>query len=151
MADIEIRPARPDELETIEGLLKTVNLPLFRAADFLDTFWIAEANGAVAGCTGLEVYEDAGLLRSAVVTAEMRGTGLGRRLTRRVIDEASANGVQDLYLFTMDARPFFEHMGFEICTMDDFSENGRKCTQWLAVNEHPNIAEFVSAMRMRLA
>lgn len=151
MTNIAIRPARPDELETIEGLLRTVSLPLFGAADFLDTFWIAENAGEVVGCVGLEVYEDAGLLRSAVVSKDMRGTGLGGRLTRRVIDEAKAAGVRDLYLFTMDAGPFFGHMGFENCTMEDFSENGRKCTQWLAVSEHPNVAELLTTMRMRLA
>jgi len=148
--DIEIRPARPHELDTIEGLLKTVNLPLFGAADFLDTFWIAENRGDVAGCVGLEVYDDAGLLRSAVVTEEMRGTGLGGRLTLHVIDAARELGIRDLYLFTMDKGPFFEHMGFDKCTMDDFSEDGRKSTQWRMVNEHPEVAEVLSTMRMRL-
>ena len=151
MTNIEIRPARHDELETIEGLLKTVSLPLFGAADFLDTFWIAEAQGEVTGCIGLEVYEDAGLLRSAVVTEEMRGTGLGARLTRRVIEEATANGVRDLYLFTMDAGPFFGRMGFEECTMEDFAVNGRKSTQWRMVNEHPEVAKVLTTMRMALA
>lgn len=151
MTDMEIRPARADELGTIERLLKTVNLPLFGASDFLDTFWIAEADGQPAGCVGLETYADAGLLRSAVVTEKTRGTGLGGRLTRRVIDEARASGIRDLYLFTMDKGPFFEHMGFEKCTMDDFSENGRKSTQWLAVSANPEVAKVLTTMRMNLA
>jgi amino-acid N-acetyltransferase len=150
VGDSQIRPARPDELDTIERLLKPVGLPIFGAADFLDTFWIAEDAEGVTGCVGLEVYGDAGLLRSAVVTDKMRGTGLGARLTRRVIDEARETGIRDLYLFTMDKGPFFKHMGFEDCTMEDFSENGRKATQWRMVSDHPEVAKILTQMRMRL-
>ena len=151
MSDPAIRAAQSGDLEIIEGLLRTVNLPLFRTADFLDTFWVAEAEGEVVGCVGLEVYDDAGLLRSAVVTEPVRGTGLGGRLTRTVVDEAKTSGIRDLYLFTMDAGPFFGHMGFEKCTIEDFSENGRKCTQWIAVNNNPEIVEWLTSMRMTLA
>jgi amino-acid N-acetyltransferase len=150
VSDPKIRAARSDDLEIIEGLLKTVNLPLFRTADFLDTFWVAEAEGEVVACVGLEVYDDAGLLRSAVVTEPVRGTGLGRRLTQRVIEDAKSSGIRDLYLFTMDAGPFFGHMGFEKCTIEDFSENGRKCSQWIAVNNNPEIVEWLTSMRMTL-
>jgi amino-acid N-acetyltransferase len=151
VSDPEIRAARTDDLEIIEGLLSSVNLPLFRTADFLDTFWVAEVAGEVVGCVGLEVYDDAGLLRSAVVTEPVRGTGLGARLTRKVVDEAKSHGVRDLYLFTMDAGPFFGHMGFEKCTIEDFSENGRKCTQWIAVNNNREIMGWLTSMRMTLS
>ena len=96
------------------------------------------------------VRDDAGLLRSAVVTEPVRGTGLGRRLTQQVIEDAKSSGIRDLYLFTMDAGPFFGHMGFEKCTIAEFSENGRKCTQWIAVNNNPEIVEWLTSMRMTL-
>lgn len=125
-------------------------LPGFETADFIDTFWVAEADGEVVGCCGLEIYDDAGLLRSAVVVPTLRGTGLGARLTEAVMDGARANGVQDLYLFTLHAGEFFEHMGFEKCPLQDFSDAGKKSTQWRALNERPEIAEWLTAMRMRL-
>jgi amino-acid N-acetyltransferase len=150
VSEPSIRAAGPGDLPAIESLMATAQLPAFRAADFIDTFWVAEADGEIVGCCGLEVYDDAGLLRSAVVAPHLRGTGLGRALTEAVIDGASWNGVRDLYLFTLDAGGFFDHMGFEKCTVEDFSGAGRKSTQWRAVNEHPEIAEFLTAMRMRL-
>jgi N-acetylglutamate synthase-like GNAT family acetyltransferase len=130
--------------------MSAAQLPAFRAGDFVDTFWVAESDGEIVGCCGLEVYNDAGLLRSAVVTPDLRGTGLGRDLTKAVIEGASANGVRDLYLFTLDAGDFFGHMGFEKCELEDFSDSGRQSTQWQAVSEHPEVAKMLTAMRMRL-
>lgn len=150
MTDPTIRGATPPDLPAIEGLIQSEQLPVFQTADFIDTFWVAESDGKIVGCCGLEVYDDAGLLRSAVVVPPLRGTGLGARLTKAVIDGARSNGVRDLYLFTLHAGDFFEHMGFEKCAMEDFSDAGRKSTQWRAVNEHPEIAEWLTAMRMRL-
>lgn len=150
MSEPSIRAARHDDLRAIEALISSAQLPGFQAGDFIDTFWVAEADGKVVGCCGLEVYEDAGLLRSAVVVPELRRTGLGAQLTETVIAGARAKGVRDLYLFTMDARDFFKHMGFEECTKDDFSEPGRKSTQWTALSGRPDMAKMLTAMRMRL-
>lgn len=150
MSEPGIRAARPGDLPAIESLMAMAQLPAFRAGDFIDTFWVSEADGEIVGCCGLEVYNDAGLLRSAVVVPHLRGTGLGRDLTEAVIAGARANGVRDLYLFTLDAGDFFDHMGFERCKLEDFSDSGRNSTQWQAVNEHPEIAYMLTAMRMRL-
>lgn len=150
MSGTSIRAARPGDLPAIESLIAAAQLPAFQTADFIDTFWVAEADGEIAGCCGLEVYDDAGLLRSAVVAPGQRGTGLGRELTEVVIEGARASGVRDLYLFTLDAADFFEHMEFEKCTLEDFSEAGRRSTQWRAVSENEGIAKLLTTMRMRL-
>lgn len=150
MNEPRIRPARRDDLGAIESLIRSVQLPGIRTADFIDSFWVAEVDGEIIGCCGLEPYGDAGLLRSAVVAPEYRGMGLGARLARRVIDDARERGVRDLYLFTLHAADFFERLGFERCTMDDFSESGRRSTQWQALSERPEIAEWLTAMRMRV-
>lgn len=151
MSEPRIRPAGPDDLPAIEALIKSEQLPLFQTGDFIDSFWVAEdGESKVVGCCGLEPFGDAGLLRSAVVVPEYRGTGLGARLTRAVVDDARRRGIRDLYLFTLNAGAFFEHMGFEECTMEDFSEGARHSTQWQALKERPEIAEWLTAMRMRL-
>lgn len=151
MSEPVVRPAMPGDLPEIESLIRSEQLPALKTGDFIDSFWVAEAGGGrVAGCCGLEPYGEAGLLRSAVVVPEYRGTGLGARLTEAVISGAKERGIRDLYLFTLKADAFFEHMGFERCTVDDFSEAGRRSTQWRAVRENPEIAKWLSAMRMRL-
>lgn len=150
MSEPSVRTAQPADAPAIEALIASAQMPTFQAADFIDTFWVAEADGEVVGCCGLEVYDDAGLLRSAVVAPALRGTGLGVRLAKAVIDGAKARGVTDLYLFTLDANAFFENMGFEKCAMEDFSPAGRKSTQWQAVSEHPEIEQMLTAMRKRL-
>lgn len=150
MSKPSIRAARGDDLRAIESLIRSEQLPGFRTGDFLDSFWVAEAGGEIVGCCGLEPYDDAGLLRSAVVVPPYRRTGLGADLTRRVIEDARERGIRDLYLFTLNAADFFEHMGFERCAMDDFSENGRRSTQWQAVSGRPEVTKWLTTMRMRL-
>jgi GNAT superfamily N-acetyltransferase len=54
--------------------------------------WVAEVNGRVAGLTGLLDHGQSGEIEPVVVTAELRGGGVGRALIRRVVDEASARG-----------------------------------------------------------
>jgi N-acetylglutamate synthase-like GNAT family acetyltransferase len=149
VSEPSVRSAGPEDLPAIEALIASEQLPGFQTADFIDTFWVAEAAGRLVGCCGLELYGDAGLLRSAVVTGDYRGTGLGAQLAQRVIGGAKELGVRDLYLFTMNAAGFFEHLGFERCTFDDFSKSGRRSTQWRALSERPDIAAMLTAMRMR--
>lgn len=150
MSEPSVRRAVQGDLPAIESLIRSEQLPSLETARFIDTFFVAESGDGIAGCCGLEVYEDAGLLRSLVVLPEYRATGLGARLTRSVIEEAKKRGVVDLYLFTLKAADFFERMGFQRCTMEDFSEGGRRSTQWQALSERPEIAKWLTPMRMRL-
>jgi amino-acid N-acetyltransferase len=107
-----LRPARSDELSAIETVLRDAGLPVAGVAAHLDGFVVAEHEGAVVGCAGLERYGDAALLRSVAVTPEMRGTGLGQRLTSACIDTARANGIVSLALLTETAEEFFPKFGF---------------------------------------
>ncbi len=59
-------------------------------------------------------------------------------------------GVLRLYLFTMDKAPFFQRFGFQRCTMEDFEPAARQCTQYQLLEEHPEVARVVTAMRLDL-
>ena len=83
-ADFAIRAARDADLTTVRQLLVAAKLPTDGLEEqFGDGYAIAESNGTAIGAEGIEVYGEAGLLRSAVVDAGWRGRGVGRLLIRR--------------------------------------------------------------------
>ena len=55
-----------------------------------------------------------GLLRSVVVAADRRGTGLGREIVAAAEDLARDDGVRDLYLITETAIDWFPRLGYEV-------------------------------------
>jgi amino-acid N-acetyltransferase len=60
----------------------------------------------------MERYGDSGLLRSVAVTQEWRGTGVGRTLVDRVLEEGRTAGVREVYLLTTTAEHYFPRLGF---------------------------------------
>jgi amino-acid N-acetyltransferase len=110
-----MRAARAEDLEAVLTLLREARLPEAGVADhFPEGFVVAsEPSGALLGAAGLEAYGSAGLLRSVVVRADQRGTGLGQLLSREVVARAGASGVRDLFLLTTTAEGFFPRLGFQ--------------------------------------
>jgi N-acetylglutamate synthase-like GNAT family acetyltransferase len=146
-----IRPANPADLGAIRRLVQAEGMPLFDLESFIDTFWVMDAGGEVAGCVGLEQYGTSALLRSIVVAPAARGTGAGHRLTLHWLEEARARAAETAYLFTMDKAPFFVRYGFEPCGMDDFHEDMRRSTQHTAMRAaSPEFVKLVTPMRLRL-
>ena len=60
----------------------------------------------------MECYGDSGLLRSVAVAPGWRGSGIGRALVDRVLEDGRAAGVQDVYLLTTTAEHYFPRFGF---------------------------------------
>ena len=143
----ELRLARPADVPHIERMLTAEWLPPFQITEFLPTFWVLERGADVLGAAGLEIYGEAGFIRSVVVDPVLRGTGQGERLVQRALEEAKARGVKRLYLFTLSAAPFFARFGFEPCRMDDFEEAVRQSWQFIALSERPEIAQRLIPMR----
>lgn len=114
-----IRSAREDDWPAIRALLETNALPLDGAQESLGHFLVAEQNGAIAGCAGLEPHGTAALLRSCAVDARLRGSGLGSALTERAIAVARANGIHQLVLLTTTAADFFPRFGFMRIARED--------------------------------
>jgi GNAT superfamily N-acetyltransferase len=79
--------------------------------------WIAECEGRVVGSVFVvKVSDHEAKLRLLYVEPEMRGTGLGRRLTQECMAFAKARGYQKLSLWTNDilhaARRIYQTSGF---------------------------------------
>ncbi len=110
---VAVRPAKPADLEPVRTLLQESKLPLDGVPSDLAHFLVAERAGTVVGAIGLEPYGDAALLRSAVVLPSLRGTGVGERLVRALIDDARTLGARELVLLTTTAERWFPRFGFE--------------------------------------
>lgn len=109
--DVAIRPAQAKDLATGIRLLADAGLP---TADVSveRLALVAERNGQVAGLIGLEQYGALGLLRSLVVDSGDQGYGLGQQLVDALEQLATANGIRELWLLTIDADRYFERLGF---------------------------------------
>ncbi len=107
-----IRVAAPGDYAGVVRLLEAADLPTAGLRPSLPDFLVAEESGRVVGAVGLEVYGDCALLRSAVVDAGRRGTGLGMDLVESLLLRAETRGVREVYLLTTTAEEFFPRFGF---------------------------------------
>ena len=148
MTRLTLRKARPADVPAIEKLLSAEWLPPMQIAEFLDSFWVVEAGGEVAGCAGIEVYGDAAVLRSVVVAPDLRGSGEGDRLVQTALGHAQQNGARRVYLFTMNAAPFFARYGFQAVAMDSFEPAARQSWQFVGLSQMPDIAQRLTPMRL---
>ena len=109
-----IRPAGSADLEGVRALLAAAQLPVGGLEDqFGLPYAVAERAGRLVGAAGVEAYGTAGLLRSVVVAAAERGTGLGRALAADRLAWARAQRLEEVYLLTTTAADFFARLGFE--------------------------------------
>ena len=108
-----IEPARDADAPAIAALLRGADLPADDFPPHLPHFLVArDAQGAVVGAVGAEVYAPEALLRSLVVSPAQRGAGLGDALVRRLESAAAAWGVERWWLLTTTAAEFFAARGF---------------------------------------
>lgn len=106
--------AAADDHDRIVELLRVNQLPTEDiTAEKLRHFLVCEANGTgLAGCVGLEVFDDAGLLRSLAVASGARSKGLGSAALSEIEATARSAGLTRLYLLTTTAADFFERHGY---------------------------------------
>ena len=107
-----IGPARETDLAPVRSLLDASGLPAASVEEILETLLVARTDVGVVGCAGLELYGESALLRSVAVAQSLRGTGLGKALTRATLDAARARGIRAVFLLTDTAEAFFPKFGF---------------------------------------
>lgn len=112
---LEIRPASNDDWGACRQLLDAAGLPTEDLArKSMAAFLVAEScdDAELVGLIGLEQYGRVGLLRSLVVTAAVRGTGVGSALLKALQNLAVERNVSNLWLLTIDADRYFAGNGF---------------------------------------
>lgn len=119
---ITIRPAVATDRPAVEALLASEALPVAGVAEHFSGFFVAEASGSIVGSAGLEVHGRSGLLRSVVVASRHRSQRTGRALVARVMDDATARGLDAVYLLTTTAAEYFAAIGFERLPRDAMPE-----------------------------
>jgi amino-acid N-acetyltransferase len=112
MPDVVMIRKRPLHLSVV-ALLEAEGLPASDLTDaHLEHFFFTGTDGAPSALVGLEIYGDAALLRSVVVSAATRTQGLGSALVQHAEEYAAAHRVHSLYLLTTTAEAYFEHRGY---------------------------------------
>jgi amino-acid N-acetyltransferase len=119
MTDVSITPARTSDYNIVEALLEREHLPLDGLRQHFGTALVARAGHRIVGCSALEVYDGGALLRSVVVDAEYRRSGVGTDLTHAAIELARRRLVPTIYLLTTTAERFFRKLGFEVIDRAD--------------------------------
>lgn len=118
-------------IASIEALLAMNDLPTSDLAEMdPGCFFGCGSEDQPAGVIGVELYGKDGLLRSLVVSDEVRGQGCGQALVGRLEEFASARGVHNLYLLTETAETFFSHLGYEKVDRQFVSEAIRRSNEF---------------------
>lgn len=100
------------ELPALLALVTQAGLSGDGLAGLSGTRLVARAGERLVGTVSLEVFGNAGLLRSLAVAADSRAQRLGTRLCRALFLHAAERGIERLVLLTLDAAPFFRGLGF---------------------------------------
>ena len=118
-AEIEYTGARENDVAAIKELLTSNALPTAGVDDHWKTFIVAREGERVIGCGGAETHQFVALIRSVAVAADRRGSGVGRRIVRQLLDRLSSRGVRQFYLLTTSAEGYFEKRGFKTIDRDE--------------------------------
>jgi amino-acid N-acetyltransferase len=129
---MQIRKANGADLDKIQNLLTAYGLPAEDVSmTLIEGFLVVEgAGGTVVGSAGLEHIGSNVLLRSLVLTSELRGTGVAKALVAQLEDNARSLGKPEVWLLTTTAERFFERAGYERVSRNDVPREVRSCRQF---------------------
>lgn len=114
------QPALPADFSAIVRLLADAALPHHDLTpEHLRHFLVLRDGDEIAGVVGMELADDAGLLRSLAVPEARRGGGLAMRLVDALEERARASGIRTLYLLTTTAEGFFARRGYVRAAVPD--------------------------------
>jgi len=122
---MDIRSATISDVKAIHALINSYaerDRMLFRSMahiyENLQTFIVAEAEGAVVGCCALEIiWADLAEVKSLAVEQGNKEKGIGRRLVAEALDQARRLGVPRVFALTLEPE-FFERLGFKVVEKD---------------------------------
>lgn len=115
-------------------LLLTESLPVSDLTDaHMSHFYFCGDASAPTALVGFELCGPDALLRSLVVSHEMRSRGIGRQLVAHAESEARALGVRSMYLLTNTAEPFFSSLGYAAADRDQAPESIRSTREFSSI------------------
>lgn len=131
---VTIRPARRADAAAIMQLVNgyaAEGIMLPRSLDSVmhavDDFIVAvDVRGKVLGCGALKEYSPSlAEVSSLAIVREAQGTGLGKRIVRKVEELAAKRGVDELFALTLTPA-FFESAGYVLADRAAYPEKIRR-------------------------
>jgi amino-acid N-acetyltransferase len=108
----------PDDLNAVQALLRSNNLPFEDCDDHLLNFiGIAQDNQIIA-IGGFEHVGRFALLRSVAVDSQFRGLGLALCLIENILGKLRFLNVEAVYILTETADQYFSPLGFKVIGRD---------------------------------
>ncbi len=142
---VTIERASAANLPEILTVLSAADLPHEGVQEHLNGFLIAlSGGGELVGCVGLERYGELGLLRSAAVSPEQQGQGIGSKLVQQLLETSARAGVKEVVLLTTTAKDYFQtRFGFYPANRSDYQTRLAASPEW-------NLPRCSSAVLMAL-
>lgn len=125
-----LREATIKDLDLIILLLSSHDLPTEDLSGKTSSLFVLEADGAIIGSGGVEIFGKIGLLRSVAVMESLRGEGFGELICREIFNRMRVQGLKELYLLTTTAPGFFERVGFTRIDRNDAPVDIRGTTEF---------------------
>ena len=120
-------------IPTIEKILQKENLPYQDANAENIEFYMAFSDSEFVGIVGLEKFIDVALLRSMVIFDKFRNNGYGRRIVNQILEEATAKGINEIFILTTTAKDFFERLGFEVIERIEVPDSIKATTEFTSL------------------
>lgn len=115
---VTLHPLAAADIEPVLALLARAGLPQTGVRENPGAFVVAKVDGAVVGCSGIELHGEDGLLRSVAVDPAHRHRGIASVLVRQALERSRERGLRALYLLTTTASDFFQRFAFAPCSRD---------------------------------
>ena len=126
--------ADTNDLQGVRKLLATGGLPADDLTEAsLEHFLVLRSERNVSAAVGLECFGEVALLRSLVVAPELRGTGIGAKLTDAAESLARELAIKSIYLLTTTAASFFAARGYRRIDRTDAPSQIQRTTQFSAL------------------
>lgn len=138
-----IREARPDEAETIAGIINRAyevesffkigdRTDVDEVREFMerDTFLVAESGGEVIGTVRVSQHGDEGHFGMLSVEPALKSRGLGRKLVAAAEAWAAERGCTEMTLEVVNLRtelfPWYEKLGYTVCGTEPWPEDSKE-------------------------
>jgi amino-acid N-acetyltransferase len=117
---MKVRGAKITDAKAIHSLINSYaeqDKMLFRSLtdiyENLQTFIVAESDGDIVGCCGLQIiWSDLAEIRSLAVKESNSGKGAGKMLVAEAVKKVKRLGIKRIFALTFEPE-FFEKLGFE--------------------------------------
>jgi glycerol 3-phosphatase-2 len=138
-----IREAGPKDMKRVASLVRSAGLEIIPSDSETGTTLIAEdEETSLLATAAYERQGEEAYLRSVAVRDDIRGAGVGTLVVVAAAQSAAEEGVGTLFLYTKDARKFFERLRFDAL-------DASAAPRWIAEGESARYCEEGATLMRR--